>query len=102
MKTMSSKARRALADIRRCVATGRWRALLHFTRRMDERGLFWPDVLAVLASPAAVEYEGEDDFGRPKWKVAGRATDGLELEIVCVLDTDAAGRITVFITIYWK
>jgi len=102
MRTMNRKARKALADIRRCVATGRWLALLHFTRRMDERGLFWPDVLVVLDSPAAVVDEGPDDFGRPKWKVAGRATDGLELEIVCVLDTDAAGRVTVFITVYWK
>jgi hypothetical protein len=99
---MSRKARKALADIRKCVATGRWRVLVHFTRRMDERGLFWPDILAVLASPAAVVDEGADEFGRPKWKVAGRTTDGLKLEIVCVLDTDAAGCVTVFITVYWK
>jgi hypothetical protein len=99
---MNRKAQKALADIRRCVATGRWRMLVHFVRRMDERGLFWPDVLAVLDSPAAVADEGPDDYGRHKWKVAGRATDGLELEIVCALDTDAAVRITVFITVYWK
>jgi hypothetical protein len=102
MSTMNRKTQKALADIRRCVAAGRWRMLVHFVQRMDERGLFWPDVLAVLDSPAAVEDEGADDFGRPKWKVAGRATDGLELEIVCVLDTDTVGRVTVFITLYWK
>jgi hypothetical protein len=102
MSTMNRKAQTALADIRRSVAAGRWRMLVHFAQRMDERGLFWPDVLAVLDSPAAVEDEGADDFGRPKWKLAGRATDALELEIVCVLDTDAEGRVTVFITLYWK
>jgi hypothetical protein len=102
MRTMNRKAQKALADIRRCVATGRWRVLAHFTRRMDERGLFWPDILSVLTSPAAVLDDGPDDFGRPKWKLAGRATDGLKLEIVCALDTDAAGRVTVFITVYWK
>jgi hypothetical protein len=99
---MNRKAQRALDVIRECVAAGRYRVLAHFTRRMDERGLYWPDIRAVLASASAVEDEGTDDFGRPKWRVAGRATDRLELEIICALDTDAAGCVTVFITAFWK
>jgi len=67
---------------------------------MDERGLFWPDVLAVLDTPDAVRSGGRDRFGRAKWMISGTAVDGLSIEIVCVLDRDERGNVTVFITIY--
>jgi len=97
---MDVEARRALLTIRACVARGRYRVLTHFTQRMDQRGLVWPDVLAVLDAPGAVRSGGRDRFGRPKWLVGGTATAGDPLEIVCVLDVDEHGEHTVFITLY--
>jgi hypothetical protein len=98
--SMDAKARRALTVIRDCVAAERYVLLPHFTRRMDERGFFWPDVLAVVDSPGRVVDDGRDRLGRPKWIVAGRTADDLEIELVCAIDTDDRGRLTVFITIY--
>ncbi len=97
---MDSKARKAWSVIRRCVEQGRYRVLEHFAQRMDQRGMFWPDVLAVVDDPAEVRPGGPEEFGRPKWIINGTAADGLEVEIVCVLDHDERGRLTVFITIY--
>ncbi len=97
---MDAEARKALRTIRRCVAAGRYRLLPHFTERMDKRGLFWPDVLAVLDEPADVRDGGADRFDRPKWIVGGKTSDGLTVEIVCVLDVDENGDIALFITAY--
>ena len=98
--SMDAQARKALNTIRRCVAAGRYRLRRHFTERMDERGLFWPDMLAILENPAAVHDGGHERWGRPKWIVSGTAVDGLPVEMVCVLDTDVRGELTLFITIY--
>lgn len=97
---MDRKSRRALSTIRDCVEADRFLVLEHFTQRMDQRGLVWPDVLAVLDSPDSVCDGGRDRFDRAKWIVGGTAADGLGLEIVCVLDEDERGRLTVFITVY--
>jgi hypothetical protein len=67
---------------------------------MDERGLFWMDILAILESPLGIRSGGKDRWRRPKWLIRGFATDGLKLEIVCVTDIDESGNTTVFITIY--
>ena len=99
---MDARAKRALRTIRDCVAAGRYLVLAHFIKRMDSRGLFWPDVQSVIDSSEAVEDMGLDKDGRPKWRLRGRATDGLELEIACVLDRDEHGNLTVFITAYWN
>ena len=98
--SMDAPARKALRIIRRCVTAGRFRLLIHFTQRMDQRGLVWPDILAVLDDPEDVHDGGPDRFGRPKWVLSGTAADGLVVEIVCVLDEDEHGNMTVFITIY--
>jgi hypothetical protein len=98
--SMDAEARNALSVIRKCVAAGRYTVLLHFVQRLDERGLFWPDVRAVLDDPSGVRYDGHDRYDRPKWIVAGDAADDLPIEIVCVLDEDERGNVTVFITIY--
>lgn len=97
---MDSQARRALRTIRGCVRAGRFRLLVHFAQRMDKRGLVWLDILAVLDQPDDVRDGGPERFGRPKWIVTGTAVDGLLVEIVCVLDEDERGELTVFITIY--
>jgi hypothetical protein len=97
---MDAKERKALSTIRRCVAAGRYRVKLHFAQRMDERGMFWPDVQAVVDSPASIRDGGLEQCGRPKWILSGTAADGLSIEMVCVLDTDERGELTVFITIY--
>lgn len=97
---MDAASRKALNTIRRCVKAGRYRLLVHFTERMDERGLFWPDVLAILDAPTDVRNGGPEQWGRPKWIIAGQSAGGDALELVCVLDTDEHGNLTVFITIY--
>ncbi len=97
---MNAKARRAVSIIRECVAAERFTLLSHFRERMAWRGLLWGDVLAVLDTPTGVRDEGPDRFGRPKWIVSGTAADGLGIDIVCVLDKDERGNVTVFITIY--
>ena len=99
---MNALARKALRTIHGCVADGRYRLLEHFVQRMDDRGLFWPDIQAVLNSALAVEDDGPDTFGRDKWRVRGQTTDRLDLEIVCVLDRDESGNLAVFITAYWE
>lgn len=74
----------------------------HFAQRMDERGLFWTDVQAVIDHPRSVRDAGLDDYGRPKWLVAGKATDRLSLEIVVVIDQDEDGNLVLLITIYFE
>ena len=100
MRSMDAKARKALALIQDCVATDRYLVLPHFRKRMARRGLVWPDMLAVLDDPDGVRSDGRDDWSRPKWVVNGMATDGLSVEMVCVLDVDDDGDMTVFITVY--
>jgi len=98
--SMDAKSRKALGAIRRCVEDGRCLVLPHFVQRMDQRGLFWPDVLAVLDDPMSLRDDGLDRWDRPKWIVAGESASGEPLELVCVLDRNEHGELTVFITIY--
>lgn len=98
---MGPSARRALAGIRGCVASGRYRVLAHFVQRMDQRGLFWPDVQTVLDRPADVRAAGRDDWNREKWIIAGNTTSGQNVELVCVLDVDEDGEFVLFVTAYW-
>ena len=93
---MDAAARTALATIRRCAASGRFLLLPHFTRRMDERGIVWPDILAVLDQPAMVRADGSDEWGRPRWIVSGHAADAVRLGFVCVLGHNARGEVTLF------
>ena len=97
---MKAEARRALGVIRRCVAAGRFALTIHFSRRIQQRGLFWPDVQAVLDDPRDVRSQGLDGFGRAKWLIGGGAVNVGPIEIVCAIETDAAG--VEFITLFWK
>lgn len=99
---MDDDARRALATVRRCLASERYLLLPHFLQRMDERGMVWPDVVAVIDELASVVPDGVDDWGRPRWIIAGDAPDGLSLGVVCVIGRNAADVVTVFITLFWK
>ena len=85
--------------IRECVEEDRYALTVHFTRRMEERGLFWPGVQAVIDNPQDVRPHGLDKCHRPKWIIRGTAATGDEIEIVCVLEIDETE--TEFITIYW-
>lgn len=69
---------------------------------MEQRGLMWPDVLAVFGEPDDVRDDGLDNAGRPKWVVAGDVADGLAVEIVCAIDHYGSEDSTVLITIYWQ
>jgi hypothetical protein len=100
MDRMNRSAREALLMIRACVAAKRYVLKTHFRLRMAERGLLWTDVLTILDAPGDVRSGGRDDFDRAKWLVSGSAVDGEPIEFVCVLDVDARGEVTVFVTIY--
>ena len=102
MDDMNAAARSAVAAIRESLAAGSYRLTPHFRQRLAERGLLWADVLCVFDAPTSVRPGGAEEFGRPKWIAAGKAADGLAMEIVCVLDRDAHGRWTVFITAYFE
>jgi uncharacterized protein DUF4258 len=97
---MSPASRKALAFIHRCVRADRYVLLAHFRRRMTDRGLIWPDILAIVDAPTSVHRQGDDDFGREKWLVRGFAADGLDIEMVCAFDVGDDGDLTVFITLY--
>jgi hypothetical protein len=98
---MDAAAKAALAVIRKCLAADRYRTTAHFRLRMARRGLLWSDLLTVFDVPTAVREGGHEKLGRPKWLVAGFATDRLPVEIACVLDTDPDGETTILITIYF-
>lgn len=97
---MEAQARHALKVIRDCISADRFTLARHFQEQMDRRGFVWADILAVVDAPAEVRDGGPEDYGRPKWIVGGTAADGLRTEVVCVLDRDAKGDTTVFITLY--
>ena len=99
---MDTHARTALSTIRRCIAAGRFVLSRHFTRRLDQRGAVWPDVLAAFDDPRSVRADGFDDWGRARWIVSGDAADGTPLGVVCLIDRDDSGVLTVFVTIYWE
>jgi hypothetical protein len=103
---VTSEARRTLALIRECIEEERFALTEHFYQRMENRGLFWPDVQAVIDSPSDVRSQGMDDHNRPKWIIAGQAALGGEIEIVCAIETRKVGgknsSDTEFITIYWE
>jgi hypothetical protein len=90
----------ALSLIRRCIDQERVILKKHFTARMNSRGLFWGDVLAVIDDPADVRTDGVDALGRPRWFISGLAPDGAGIELLCVIDNLEPS--TVFITIYWE
>jgi len=96
---MTAEARRTLLFIRECIEAGRYAFAVHFVQRMAERGLFWPDVQAVIDAPHDVRSEGMDRHNRPKWIVCGEAATGDEIEIVCAIEIE--GSETEFITLYW-
>ena len=96
---MTPAARRALAVIRECVAADRFSTTVHFLQRLAERGLFWPDVEAVVDDPHDVRSKAIDDYGRPKWAIGGKTATGGAIDIICAIDTDETG--TEFITLYW-
>ena len=97
---MTAEARRTLAVIRECLETDHYALTVHFSHRMEQRGLFWPDVQAVLDDPSEVRGQGMDDYNRPKWIIVGQAVIGVEIEIVCAVEIDDTE--TEFITLYWE
>lgn len=94
------ESRKAIRLIRKCLETDQFSTTEHFAHRMEQRGLFWPDVQAVIDKPDDVRSQGMDDYNRPKWIISGQAADGGEVEIICAVETDESG--TVFITLYWS
>ncbi len=100
LRRVTSAARRAILVIRECVATDRYALAVHFGERMAERGLYWPDVQAVIDDPRDVRAQGMDRYGRPKWIISGETATADEIEVVCAVEVDETE--TEFITIYWE
>ena len=86
--------------IRECIDADRYALSVHFRERMDQRGLFWPDVQAIIDQPLEVRSQGVDRYDRPKWIISGENAFGDEIEIVCAIEIDETE--TEFITIYWE
>jgi hypothetical protein len=97
---VNADARRAIAVIRRCVESGRYAISDHFAIRLEQRGLFWPDVQAVIDIPKHVRSQGRDDYDRPKWLIRGVAANDADISIVCAIEVDESE--TEFITLFWE
>jgi hypothetical protein len=97
---VTALARRALALIRECLESDRYALTVHFSLRMEQRGLFWPDVQAAFDDPRQVHSPGVDDYNRPQWIIRGQAATGEDIEIVCAVERDQTE--TEFITLYWE
>ena len=97
---MTPESRKAITLIRECIELDRYSLTVHFLHRMEQRGLFWPDVQAVIDKPAEVRSQGMDDYSRPKWIVRGESALGGEVQIVCAIEIDETE--TEFITLYWE
>ena len=93
-------ANKAIVLIRDCVDNDRVELKEHFRDRMAERGMFWPDVLAIIHGKPSLRTDGRDKFGRQRWFLAAHAPDGLPIELLCVIED--AGPTAVLITIYWE
>lgn len=91
---------RAIAVIRQCVEDDHYGLARHFTERMEQRGLFWPDVQSVIEHPDDVRSRGADRYGRAKWIISGDAEIGERIEVVCAIEIDETE--TEFITLYWE
>ena len=100
LRCVTDEARRALRLIRECVESDRYALAVHFSERMEERGLFWPDVQVVIDDPTGVRSQGVDRYGRPKWIICGEAATDDEIEAVCAIEIDETE--TEFITLYWE
>lgn len=99
---MKAPARSALATIRRCLAAERFRVSEHFSKRLDERGMFWTDVLSAFDAPSRVDADGYDHAARSRWIVQGPCADGTPIHVVCAIGRDDGGELTVFITLFWS
>jgi Domain of unknown function (DUF4258) len=97
---MAAEARRAIKVIRECIKADRYALTDHFYQRMEERGLFWPDVELAIDNPKDVMSQGMDEYHRPKWIISGPTASGADIEIVCAIEIDE--NQTEFITLYWE
>jgi hypothetical protein len=97
---VTAEGRRAIVVIQECIEADRYALTIHFSERMEERGLFWPDVRAVIDDPKDIRSQGMDNYNRPKWIIRGRAALDKEIEIVCAIEMDETEA--VFITLYWE
>ena len=58
---MTAEGQRAIATIRECIESDHFSLSVHFRERMDQRGLFWPDLQAIIEDPQDIQL-------RPDWK----------------------------------
>ncbi|MEM9754225.1 MAG: DUF4258 domain-containing protein [Planctomycetota bacterium] len=80
-----------------CLVTDAYEFNDHFVKRLDERKLFFTDVLALLEEPIEVRVDGVDEYGRKRVIVRGDTPVGEAELVVCIEDEPFCE----FITIYW-
>lgn len=66
---------------------------------MEQRGLTLPDLLSLVADPDDARTDGLDSYGRERWFLGGRLSDGLDAELLVVVDHQPHAT---FFTIYWE
>jgi hypothetical protein len=98
--TLKVKASKAIAVICDCIDNDRAEIKDHFLLRMSQRGMFWPDVMAIILDEPSLRTGGDDEFGPERWFMAADAPDGLPIELLCAIDD--AEPLSVLITIYWE
>jgi hypothetical protein len=92
----------AIKVICKCLDAGQFLPTEHFDQRMEERGLFWWDIVAVIEQPNKIENDGYDTWGRNRWLVSGDTPDNLPIKIVCALEERDDGGFVVLITIHYE
>jgi hypothetical protein len=90
----------ALLHVQEAVEAENYTVRDHFYDRMNLRGMFWPDVSAVVASPSNIRTDGTDEYGRERWFFKGMTTAQSEIEILVVFEGGSTGS-PIFWTIYW-
>lgn len=99
---MTRSERLALATIQECVESDRFVVTRHFSERLDERGVFWADVIGVVFEPTSVRSGGSDDRGRDKWLLEGVIEQVGSVVLVVAIDKTPDGTLSVFFTVYWQ
>lgn len=84
-RARSHLAEEALATIQRLFQEGRFEVTLHFLEEMRNDVLFFVDVEQAILTATQARGLGLDAAGNPKYEVAGLATDGRLVGVVCAI-----------------
>jgi hypothetical protein len=69
---------------------------------MDERGLFWGDILTAIEAPRLVRGDGYDVNGHDRWIIHGNTANDDSVALVCTLQLDDAGNFLLLVTLFTR